>query len=160
MPMPTDSDALHSDERLATFWLPMQQKSLLVPQLAIAEVIANAELNIEPNAPDWLLGWLDWRAQSVPVLSYEVANGQTLAADSSGTRLAIFNALSQQSEARFFALRIQGVPRLLRLSDAEVREDSLAHLAPVERMAVITQLGKASIPDLEALGDLVATLRR
>lgn len=158
--MPTDSEALHSDERLATFWVPMQQKSLLVPQLAIAEVIANADLTPDRTAPAWLLGWLDWRAQSVPVLSYEIANGHSLAADSSGTRLAIINAPAERSETPFFALRIQGVPRLLRLSDAEVREDSLAHLAPVERMAVITQLGKASIPDLDALGELVATLRR
>lgn len=151
-------DATLPDERLATFWVPMQQKSLLVPQRVIAEVIARAEISTVADAPDWLLGQLDWRGQSVPVLSYEIANDQTLAPDSPGARLAIFNVVSTQTEPRFYGMRIQGIPRLLRLSDAEVREDSLAHLAPVERMAVITQLGKASIPDLDALERLVAAL--
>ncbi|PTY38340.1 hypothetical protein BGP77_16350 [Saccharospirillum sp. MSK14-1] len=140
--------------------MPMQQKSLLVPQVALAEVMANAALTDAANAPDWLLGWLDWRGQTVPVISYEVANGHSAAADSPGARLAIFNAVSEQTEPRFFAVRIQGIPRLLRLSDAEVREDSLAHRAPLERMAVITQLGKASIPDLDALERLLTALRR
>jgi chemosensory pili system protein ChpC len=158
--MTTEFESPPNDERLATFWVPMQQKSLLVPQVAIAEVIASADLTPDSQAPDWLLGWLDWRAQSVPVLSYEIANGQMLAADASATRLAIFKVLSEGSNARFFGLRIQGIPRLLRLSDAEVRADSLAHLAPMERMAVITQLGKASIPDLDALLRLVSTLDR
>lgn len=158
--MTTEFEPPPNDQRLATFWVPMQQKSLLVPQVAIAEVIANADLRCDSEAPAWLLGWLDWRAQSVPVISYELANGQSLAADSSGTRLAIFNVLSAQNQALFFGLRIQGIPRLLRLSEAEVREDSLAHRAPMQRMAVITQLGKASIPDLDALAGLAATLRR
>jgi len=156
----TEFEVPSSEERLASFWVPMQQKSLLVPQVVIAEVIASAAVTPDSEAPNWLLGWLDWRAQSVPVISYEAANGQALAADSSATRVAIFNVLSEGNETLFFGLRIQGIPRLLRLSDAEVREDSLAHLAPVERMAVITQLGKASIPDLEQLLRLVATLGR
>lgn len=157
--MQTPAEALQADERLPTFWVPMQHKSLLVPQVAIAEVIASAELRApESAAPAWLLGWLDWRGQSVALLSYEAVNGHSPAPDSPGARLAIFNAPSPNTAPCWFGLRIQGLPRLLRLSDAEVREDSLARLAPAERMAVITQLGKASIPDLEALQRLVATL--
>ncbi|WP_157954216.1 chemotaxis protein CheW [Saccharospirillum mangrovi] len=146
------------DERLATFWVPMQQKSLLVPQVAIAEVVAKATLQAVPDAPVWLLGRLDWRGQSLPVLSYEAANGQTQAPDSPGVRLAIFNTLSDGAALPFWALRIQGIPRLLRLSDAEVREDSLARCTRAERLAVITQLGKASIPDLDYLESLAASI--
>lgn len=144
------------DERLATFWVPMQHNSLLVPQVAIAEVIAKATLHPVADAPAWLLGRVDWRGQSLPVLSYEAASGQTQAPDSPGARLAIFNTLDERNAVSFWALRIQGIPRLLRLSDAEVREDSLARLGKAERLAVITQLGKASIPDLDYLESLAA----
>lgn len=157
----TDSVASSSgDSRLATFWVPMQQKSLLVPQVAIAEVIAQAEFVADNQAASSLLGWFDWRGQSVAVLSYELANGHSLAVDSPSARLAIFNPPTASAECAYFGLRIQGLPRLLRLAEAEVREDSLARLAAVERMAVITQLGKASIPDLEALSRLAASVRR
>lgn len=147
-----------AEERLPTFWVPMQQKSLLVPQVSIAEVVASAELTPVDQAPAWLLGRLEWRGQSLPVLSFERANGQTLAPDSPGARLAVFNALGEHSELRFYGVRIQGIPRLLKLNDAEVREDSLARIGAAERMAVITQLGKASIPDLDYLEQLIATL--
>lgn len=153
------ADPDRNDDRLVAFWVPMQQKSLLVPQVAIAEVVTGGELAVpQSGAPPWLLGKLDWRGLTVPVLSYEIANGQTLAPDSPGARLAVFNAIGEQSEARFFALRIQGIPRTLRLSEPEVRADSLAKPGSAERLAVITQLGKASIPDLEYLESLVARL--
>jgi len=70
----------------------------------------------------------------------------------------VFNAVSDQGSSRFFGMLIQGIPRMIKLGDADVREDSESAIAQVEKMAVITQLGKASIPDLEYLEGLVARI--
>lgn len=144
------------DAIVSSLLVPMQQKNLLVPNVAIAEVVPKSTLAPLENSPPWFLGYLDWRGEQVPVLSFEVANSQVHAQDSSNARIAVFNAVSDKSRRRFFGLLVQGIPRQIKLGDADVREDSQASLAQAEKMAVITQLGKASIPDLEYLEGLVA----
>lgn len=147
---------VEQDDIVASLLVPMQQKNLLVPDVAIAEVVPKGELSPLDNAPPWFLGYLDWRGARVPVISFEVANSQVQAPDSSGARIAVFNAVSEQSRQRFFGLLVQGIPRMVRLGDTDLREDSQASTAEAEQMAVITQLGKASIPDLDYLESLVA----
>lgn len=147
----TDQDAI-----VASLLVPMQQKNLLVPNVSIAEVVPRSELDQADNAPPWHLGHLHWRGERVPVISFEVANSQVRGQDARDARIAVFNAVSNQAKSRFFGMLIQGIPRMVKLGEADVREDSQASMAQAEKMAVITQLGKASIPDLDYLESLVA----
>lgn len=146
-----DQDAI-----VSSLLVPMQQKNLLVPNVAIAEVVPRSTLSPLENAPPWFLGFLEWRGEPVPVISFEVANSQVHGQDSAQARIAVFNAVSNKSRRRFFAVLVQGIPRMIKLGDTDVREDSQASVAQAEKMAVITQLGKASIPDLDYLEGLVA----
>jgi chemosensory pili system protein ChpC len=63
--------------------------------------------------------------------------------------------VSGQSRYRFFALLVQGIPRMIKLTDTDIREDAQATTGDAEKMAVITQLGKAVIPDLDYIESLL-----
>ncbi len=154
--MKTPVKQVEQDAIVSSLLVPMQQKNLLVPNVAIAEVVPKGALSPLENSPPWFLGFLEWRGEHVPVVSFEVANSQVHAQDSSNARIAVFNAVSNKSRCRFFGLLVQGIPRQIKLTDTDVREDNQASIAQAEKMAVITQLGKASIPDLEYLESLVA----
>lgn len=144
------------DAVVSSLLVPLQQKNLLVPNVAVAEVVPTTSLSPLENAPPWFLGYLEWRGVQVPIISFEVANSQVHAQDSSQSRIAVFNAVSDQSRRRFFGMVVQGIPRMIKLGDDDVREDTQSSTAQAEKMAVITQLGKASIPDLDYLESLVA----
>ena len=146
------------DNVVSSLLVPLQQKNLLVPNVAVAEVVSLSELTPAKSGPPWLLGYLDWRGERVSVMSFEVANSQLRSQDSSSARIAVFNAVSGLGQQRFFGLLVQGIPRMIKLGDQDVREDAQAATGQAEKMAVITQLGKASIPDLDFLESLVARL--
>lgn len=148
----------NEQEQVASLLIPMQSKSLLVPNVVVAEVVALVTLEKTSGSSPWVLGNFIWRGQQVPVLSFEIANSQVHGQDSTSARLAVFNTTTGQSALEFFALLVQGIPRILKLSAAEIREDEQAPVGEAEQMAVITQLGKAVIPNLNHLEGLLNRL--
>jgi chemosensory pili system protein ChpC len=136
---------------VSSLLVPVQGKSLLVPNVAIAEVVPAKEIQKRDGLPSWCLGFVLWRGVDLPVLSFEIANSQVSGRDSGESRLAIINCIGDKGKRKFFALLVQGIPRMIKLSDNEVREDKQASIGQAESMAVITQLGKAVIPNLDYL---------
>ncbi|MFT4675700.1 MAG: chemosensory pili system protein ChpC [Reinekea sp.] len=143
---------------VASLLIPVHNNMLLVPNIVIAEVVALQTISPLPDAPSWALGSILWRGEQVPVMSFEIANSQIHGRDSEQARLAVLNAASGQSRFKYFAILVQGIPRMLKLTEADVQEDKLASLGHGEKMAVITQLGKAVIPDLDYLEALLDKL--
>jgi chemosensory pili system protein ChpC len=139
---------------VSSLLIPVQGKSLIVPNVAVAEVVPAAEIQTRDNLPTWCLGHVLWRGVEVPVVSFEIANSQVSGQNSIGSRLAIMNCIGDNPNHKFFAIMVQGIPRMIKLSENEVREDKQANVGQAEQMAVITQLGKAVIPDLSYLESL------
>ena len=53
--------------------VPVGKHHLLLPNAAVAEVLGFEEPAPENDAPDWLLGRIDWRGWRIPVISWERA---------------------------------------------------------------------------------------
>lgn len=158
MKTPTRMKAQSDQNIIASLLVPIQNKSLLVPNVVIAEMVSSQPLEAVEDSPSWFQGFLYWRGEQVPVLSFEIANSQVHSRNSDNSRIAVFNAVSGQSNYRFFAVLVQGIPRMIKLTDSEIREDKQAVMGQAEQMAVITQLGKAIIPDLNYLESLVSRI--
>src|SRR5690606_2026145 len=65
-----DTGRIHSLE------IPLVGFSLLVPSAVVAEVANPGALYPVPRAPAWLLGVMAWRAQPVPLVSFEALTGR------------------------------------------------------------------------------------
>jgi len=158
MKSPTRLQARSNNDLVSSLLVPVQNKSLLVPNVVIAEVVPLQQIEAIEGAPPWLLGYILWRGEQVPVMSFEIANSQVHGRDSDNARLAVINAVTGQSRFGFFAVLVQGIPRMIKLTEKEVREDKQSSTGQAEKMAVLTQLGKAVIPDLDYLESLLTRL--
>ena len=59
------SDALDSLNGLI---VPLTDQGLLLPNVAVAELVSFRITRDKPGAPNWFLGWTRWRDQQVPLV--------------------------------------------------------------------------------------------
>ena len=138
---------------LTALLVPLADRTLLLPNVALAELIPYRAPQVTPGLPAWFLGQVAWRDLQLPLLSFEAAsNGQPQIGP--GVRVAVLNALGGRDKVKFIALLVQGIPRSLKV-DGHLARASEA-LAPLELDAV--QLGEAvvKIPDLIGLEQKLA----
>lgn len=154
MKTPTRLLSKSDNDTVSSLLVPVQGKSLLVPNVAVAEVVPASEIQAREGLPTWCLGYVPWRGVDVPVISFEIANSQVSGRNSVEVRLAIMNCIGGEQGKKFFAILVQGIPRMIKLTENEVREDKQTTIGQAEKMAVLTQLGKAIIPDLDYLESL------
>jgi len=141
------SNTAHSSH-LATLTgliLPLDDRNLLLPNVAVAELIDYQDCSAEPGAPQWYLGQISWRQHSVPLLSFEAACGAR-ARVGGRARIVVLNALGGRDNLKFIALLIQGIPRSCKVDNQLSYVD--VPLADLELAAVQVGETVAKIPDL------------
>lgn len=133
--------------------VPLADRTLLLPNVAVAELIPYRAPQVSEGMPAWFLGQIAWRDLRLPLLSFEAASaGQALVGP--GARVAVINALGARPKVKFIALLVQGIPRSLKVAADLVRAD--VPLAPLELDAVILDENLLKIPDLIGLEQLLA----
>lgn len=104
-------------QEIYSLLMPAAGDSILLPNTAVAEVVpyfGNVD-KPEPGAPDYLLGFLQWRGRHVPLMTMEVINGQPAPQLTRLARLAILNTLNGNADVPFVAVIVGGIPRLTRV---------------------------------------------
>ena len=144
----------NSSGSLTGLLVPLADRTLLLPNVAVAELIAyRAPQEVQRNAPSWFLGQVAWRDLMLPLLSFEAASGGQ-AEVGSRARVVILNALGGRDHVKFIALLVQGIPRSIKVDASLARAD--APLAPLELDAVNLGDIQARIPDLIGLEQKLA----
>lgn len=133
--------------------IPMHGRPWLVPNIVVAEIIPLRQPERPGHGPEWLLGWINWRDEEIPLVSFERLNesGQVLIGPDA--RIAVINTVT--GKVKFYAVIIQGIPRLSRVGKDDLVEEPVDS-GPAEAMYV--QLGGdlAVIPDLDAMERVLA----
>ncbi|MBK3870118.1 chemotaxis protein CheW [Pseudomonas stutzeri] len=136
-------------ESLTGLLLPLADRNLLVPNVAVAELIPYRPAQAVEGMPDWLLGQVQWRDLSLPLLSFEAASGGQPPSVGRAARVVVLNAVGGREHVRFIALLVQGIPRSIKVDASLARAD--VALAPLELAAVNLGDVQARIPDLIGL---------
>ena len=94
--------------------IPLTSDILLLPNAAVAEVAGYQQPSMIDGSPDWYLGTYLWRDYQIPVIAYEVLNGDisdgvTINRDS---RIAVLNTLNGNQRLPYIGMITQGIPRL------------------------------------------------
>lgn len=140
-------------ETLTGLLLPLADRSLLVPNVALAELVPYRAPQAAAGMPAWLLGQINWRDLRLPLLSFEAAsNGMPVVG--ANCRVAVLNALGGRPEVKFIALLLQSIPHSIKVDSKLERAD--ATLAPLELDAVLLDDSVVKIPDLVGLEQLLA----
>lgn len=138
-------------QEVASLLIPLQGRMLLVPNVTVAEIVPVSQVTPIQDAPEWYLGNCYWREQTIPLLSYEVLNGEPKASVGSRSRFAVLNTTGINESLSFVAIVTQGIPRLARVNEEEITEREDADNKPYELMHVSWAGEEAVIPNIAAI---------
>ncbi|WP_339517783.1 chemotaxis protein CheW [Pseudomonas proteolytica] len=142
----------HRTSQLTGLLLPLADRHLLLPNVAVAELIDFQRGEPASDAPPWYLRQVTWRDQHLPLISFEAACGGTSIV-SERARIVVLNALGGRPTLKFIALVIQGIPRSYKLDSQLSYVD--VPLSPLELAAVQAGEHVAKVPDLMGLEALL-----
>ena len=112
----TGAPALPAGQATAVHCLmvPLSSDILLLPNAAVAEVAAYQQPEAISDAPEWYLGKLNWRDYQIPIISFEILNGDVSGEISINqhSRIAVLNTLNGNMRLPYVGLLTQGIPRL------------------------------------------------
>ncbi len=139
---------------ISSLYLPVSKTQLLLPNVSVAEVVSYQKPANKDAKPDYFLGLVAWRGINIPLLSYEIANGQSPAKITSNSRIAVINTIGKyQNKLPFFAIVTQGIPRLVKVN-SEISRHSANSLGKADSALVKLDGEEAVIPDIEFLEKL------
>ncbi len=139
-----------STQEVASLLIPMNGNHLLIPNVTVAEIVPVSQVTPVLRSPDWYLGNCRWREQTVPLLAYEVLNGDEKPFVNARSRFAVLNTTGKDDSLPFIAVLTQGLPRLARVTEEEImkRDDvenksfELMHISWAGEDAVIPNIPK------------------
>jgi len=139
---------VHSKDTLHCLLIPLQEVKILLPNTAVAEVIAYVSPEPVENAPDWLLGNIIWRDEKVPLLCFELLVGKQ---ERSVQRIAVLNTLNGNPDLPYMALAIQGIPQLRLIQEAGIVVTETDSKTDAVAASIDFAGESVLIPDLDAL---------
>ncbi len=140
-----------SSQDITSLLVPLAGRTLLLPTVSVAEMAIYKEPSSVPDTPDWFLGFFQWRGLAIPLLSFEVLNGETSPGTRPKSRVAVLNSTGISADLPFIALLTQGIPRLARVTAEEITRDDNGQCKAFETLHVSLAGEKAVIPDVAAL---------
>ncbi|MNQ44637.1 CheW-like domain protein [compost metagenome] len=142
----------HRSSHLIGLLLPLADRTLILPNVAVAELIDYQPGAFDLDSPPWYLGQVNWRDRKIPLLSFESACGQKTVIGERA-RIVVLNTLSGRPNLKFIALLVQGIPRSYKLDSQLSYVD--VPLCTLEKAAVQVADQVAKVPDLLALEELL-----
>ena len=132
--------------------LPTGSAQLLMPNAAVAEVIAYFEPERYPSGPSWLLGAVHWRGRDIPLVSLAAA-GEDFAAIPrlQRARQVICYTPSGNSALPYVAILAVTPPRLARLTADMLEPAQGGTENPFVLHTLTFAESPAWIPDMDAI---------
>lgn len=143
-------------ERIHSLEIPLVGFSLLVPSAVVAEVANPGRLHPVPQAPRWVLGVMAWRAQPVPVVSFEALCGRPPAEVAPSSRIVVFYPLAGAPASGFYGLPSAIEPRPQAVTPEALQTEQAGRLpeTPLIGAGVRIKGRLMLIPDLDALREV------
>lgn len=134
---------------VSTLLIPVAGKTLLLPNVSVAEILEFNEPIPQSDVPTWYLGDISWRTLQIPLISFESVNEQAYSNRGSNSKIAILNGIVDNPRLPFWGIVTQGTPRQMRITAQEIVKDDNASNGPAESMSVVVNGEAARIPDLD-----------
>ncbi|MBD1585303.1 chemotaxis protein CheW [Pseudomonas typographi] len=142
---------LERRQTLTALLLPLADRQLVLPNVAVAELIEYRSGTVVPGAPSWHLGNIAWRRRELPLVCFEAACGSA-PAQGERSHIIVLNAIGGGPLA-FYAMLVQGIPRSVKVDSQLSYVD--VPLARFELAAVQLAEVVAKVPDLDGLERLL-----
>lgn len=142
---------------LSCVLIPVSPGWLLLPNVAIAEIVDRPEQPGEETGITGVAGFCQWRGLRLPMVSWEAANGLATEEEEEASGrggLLILNSIGEHHERMpFLALLTRGIPRQAKIEPSQLHPLE-GEKGPADTMIVDFDGERAVIPDLEHLESL------
>ena len=139
-------------QQLYAVLVTLQSDTLLLPNLAVAEVVSLDGLRPLSGAPPWFAGLLPWQGRELPIARFELLNNGAAEPPSRRTRIAVINSVSPRLSAGRYGILAEGYPHLVTLNRSALRP---AESRPQDGELILARVRVASqealIPNLERI---------
>ena len=142
---------------LSCVLIPLEGTQLLLPNICIAEILPWRRVKLLSDGPDWCLGLLGWRGETIPVIRFENLNCAKESVRKTGRCMVVMNRARNAGGLPFYALASEGLPRMVQLTTEDLSNES-TKLGPAEAVVVKVGTEAATIPNLEYLEGSIARL--
>lgn len=143
------ADALESLNGLI---VPLAEQPLLLPNVAVAELVGYRLTQPAEQGPDWFLGWTRWREQQVPLIDPErLLQQESLTTERPAPRVLVLNALGRHAGLGFIGLRVYGIPRSRKVLRGEIETAGPASTYVQQPVHLAEESQALLIPDLLAI---------
>lgn len=146
----TEKSALPA--QIPSLMVPLQGRPLLVPNVAVAEIVPFTAPVPVPGKQAWNLGNIMWRGVKIPIISVVQLRGEDEDIPMEA-RIAVFNGIS--GKIPFYGVICHGIPRLVRVRAPDIEPVDGAY-TPVDDAFVAVNGELAIIPNLDALEAMIA----
>lgn len=156
----TDLASTPLPDQVNCLLLPVTGRQLLVPVTTVAEVISPVMPPQDSRAEGAFYGWINWRDQSLPLISYEVlCCSQPRLPWGEVAKIAVLNAIGRASSSGFYALALSASPRPVTVFPDTALHEPEHSGAAAPKLRALLEEGEAEVPNVDYLEDVVATLR-
>ena len=154
--------AQETDSRLKCLLLPVQSGILLLPNSVVAEIVpAQRHHRDDVTRPDWYIGHIEWRGDSLPLISLETLCDSSTREFPSKTSFVVLHRLQDAPGGEdYYAVCIDGIPHFQFVDETAVESLSTASENPYIAHEVSLDGASAIIPDLDAVERQVNTLEK
>jgi chemosensory pili system protein ChpC len=144
------------ENEIRTILAPLTNSHLLLPNSAVAEILAYTQPEPFRKAPKWLLGELAWHGWQVPIICFEqVVNKKSRSSVTPKSRILIIKTLGESTQVNYLGLLIQGLPKLKTVTAETLTETQSDELPDALFSKVSIDEQEAVIPELGALTQIV-----
>ncbi len=139
-------------EEIKCIVLKINGDELLMPNASVAEIVPIKNIINVANKPGWMLGYLDWRGHSVPLISFEAMGNVRMPSLATGNvKAAILFSIGEDSNFPYLSILMQGTPSVVNVKEEDVILNKEAITHPAIGDKVIMADGAYSIVNLEEL---------
>lgn len=145
-----------SDNQVKCISLNINEDKLLLPNAAVAEIVPIKNIINVANKPPWMLGYLDWRGNSVPLISFEAMGGIRMPSLASGTiKAAVLFTVGDDKSMPFISMLVQGSPDILNVKEEEILSNKEGITHPAIEDKVMIAEATYSVMNMESLEAIV-----
>lgn len=91
--------------------LPVSGRPLIVPNVAVAEIVTQQDVTPQSKTPDWFLGTGTWRGMQIPLIAFDRLSGEREDVPERTGRFVVMYGLEGEGAPPFYGVRIDALPR-------------------------------------------------
>jgi len=143
-------------DQIKCITLKINGDELLMPNASVAEIVPIKNIINVVNKPPWMLGYLDWRGNSVPLVSFEALGGVRMPSLASGTvKAAVLFSIGEDKAIPYISILMQDAAAIVNVKEDDMISDKKEITHPAVEDKVMIGDASYSIVNIEKLETII-----